>query len=192
MNFQRFLTASKGKPFKLESDRGAIFYNSFFQNFLKSKNIQQYSRFTDRRPSIAERVFKTIRYLLKKPVFEDGKANWISELSFVIKKYNNTFYHSTKMTPIQASKKLNEKLVYSNLQDKRNIFNPKCKIGQLVRTADIKRVFKKGDSTNYSYILYTITEVMILFLHIDLTIYPRDIMKNYYFLRNYLLNKTNK
>ena len=55
------------------------------------------------------------------------------------------------MKPIDASKTSNEKLVYSNLQDKLKILNPKIKLGQLVRTADIKRVFSKGDSTNYSY-----------------------------------------
>ena len=64
------------------------------------------------------------------------------------------------MTPIQASKKSNEKGVYSNLQDKRKKLNPKFKLGQLVRRADIKKVFSKGDSTNYSYKLYTITEVI--------------------------------
>ena len=64
------------------------------------------------------------------------------------------------MTPNQASKKSNEKEVYSNLQDKRRKLNPKYKLGQLVRTADIKRVFSKGDSTNYSYKLYTITEII--------------------------------
>ena len=53
------------------------------------------------------------------------------------------------MTPIQASKKVNEKKVFSNLRDDR-IKHPKIKLGQLVRTADIKRVFSKGDSTNYS------------------------------------------
>ena len=64
------------------------------------------------------------------------------------------------MTPNQGSKKSNEKLVYSNLQDKRKILNPKINLGQLIRTADLKRVFSKGDSTNYSYKLYTITEVI--------------------------------
>ena len=33
-------------------------------------------------------------------------------------------------------------------------------MGQLVRAADIKKVFSNGDSTNYSYKLYTITEVI--------------------------------
>ena len=64
------------------------------------------------------------------------------------------------MTPNQDSKKVNEKIVYSNLQDKRRKLNPKFKLGQLVRTSDIRRVFSRGDSTNWSYKLYTITEVI--------------------------------
>ena len=64
------------------------------------------------------------------------------------------------MTSIQASKKSNEKEVYSNLQDKRRNLIPKFKIRQLIRTADIKKVFSKGDSTKWSYDLYTITEII--------------------------------
>ena len=64
------------------------------------------------------------------------------------------------MTPIQASKKSNEKIVHDNLKDNREIPKPKYKLGQLVRTADIKKVFSKGDSTNSSYKLYTITEIL--------------------------------
>ena len=159
-DFSNILTTSKRKPLKIESDRGAEFYNSIFQNFLKSKSIHHYSRYTDKGPSIAERVIRTIRNLLKKPVFLAGNADWLSELSSVIKQYNNTIHHSTKIKPIDASKKSNEKIVYSNLQDKRKILNPKYNIGQLVRTADIKKVFSKGDSTNYSYKFYTITEII--------------------------------
>ena len=158
--FANILTKSKRKPLKLESDRGTEFYNSIFQNFIKKKNIQHYSRYTDKGPSIAERVIRTIRSFLKKPVFERGNADWLSELSSIIKQYNNTIHHSIKMTPIQASKKVNEKLVYNNLKDNSEIEKPKFKLGQLVRTADIKRVFSKGDSTNYSYKIYTITEVI--------------------------------
>ena len=158
--FSNILTTSKRSPVNLESDRGAEFYNSFFQNFLETKNIQHYSRFTDKGPSIAERVIRTVRNLLKKPIFLAGEASWINELSAVIKKYNNTIHSSTKMTPIQASKKSNEKIVFNNLRDDRQKQRPKYELGQLVRTADNKKVFSKGDSTNYSYKLYTITEVI--------------------------------
>ena len=63
--FSNNLTTSKRSPIKLESDRGSEWYISIFQNFLKSKNILHYSRFTDKGPSIAENVIRTIRNLLK-------------------------------------------------------------------------------------------------------------------------------
>ena len=158
--FSKILTTSKRRPLKLEGDRGAEFYNSIFQNFLKVKNNRHYSRFTDKSPSIAERVIRTMRNLLKKPIFLAGNADWLSELPSVIKQYNNAIHSSVKMTPNQACQKVNEKEVYSNLKDNREVRKPKFKLGQLVRTADIKRVFSRGDSTNYSYKLYTITEII--------------------------------
>ena len=158
--FSNNLTTSKRTPLKRESDRGKEWYNSVFQNLLKSKNIQHYSTYTDKGPSIAERVLRTVRNLLKKPVFEKGNADWLSEIPSVIKNYTNTIHSSIKMTPIQASKKSIERKVFSNLQDRRVKRQPKYKLEQLVRTSDIRRVFSKGDSTNYSYKLYTITEVI--------------------------------
>ena len=86
------LSKSKREPLKLESDRGAEWYSSVFQNFLKVKNIHHYSRFTDKGPSIAERFIRTIRNLLKKPVFEKGRADRLSELPSIVKKYKK--YHS--------------------------------------------------------------------------------------------------
>ena len=101
-----------------------------------------------------------MRNLVKKPVFEKRIANWISEIPYVVKQYNNTLHSSVKMTLNQASKKSNEKEVYSNLKNKTGVRKPKFNLGQLVRTGDIKKVFDKVDSTNWSYTLYTITEVI--------------------------------
>ena len=51
--------------------------------------------------------------------------------------------------------------MFDNLRDDRQKQRPKFKLGDLIRTADIKRiVFSKGDSTNRNYKLYTITEVI--------------------------------
>ena len=52
--FSNILTTSERKPLKVESDRGKEWYNSIFQNFLKSKNIHHYSRYTDKGPSVCE------------------------------------------------------------------------------------------------------------------------------------------
>ena len=86
IEFSNILTKSNRRPLKLESIRGTEFYNSICQNFLRSKKIHHYSRFTDKGPSIAERVIQTVRSLLKKPVFLKGNADWICELPSVINK----------------------------------------------------------------------------------------------------------
>ena len=124
------MLASKRSPVKLESDRGAELYNSIFENFLKSK------------------------------IFLKGNSDWLSEITSIMKKNINTIHNSIEMTSIQTSKKSNENEVYSNLQDNREVRKPKFILGQLVRTADIKKVLPKRDSTNYSYKLYTITDVL--------------------------------
>ena len=61
------------------------------------------------------------------------------------------------MTPSQASKKSKEKVVYSNPKDKRQKLVTKFKSGQLIRTAYTDKFFSKGDSTNWSHKIYTIT-----------------------------------
>ena len=68
--FSNNLTTPKRKPFKIESDRCTEFYNIIFQKFSKTKNIHHNSRFTDKGPSIAERVIRTIGNLLKKQFFQ--------------------------------------------------------------------------------------------------------------------------
>ncbi len=158
--FSKIIRSSKRKPNLIETDRGKEFYNNIFENFLKCNNIKRYSRYTSKGSVFAERFIRTIRDLLKKPVFEKGNANWIDELPSITNKYNNKIHSSTKMTPIQASKKSNESEVLKNLQDKRAKRKPKYKLGDLVRTADTRNIFSKGDSTNWSYELYTITEII--------------------------------
>ena len=73
-----------------KNDRAAEFYTSFFQNFLKAKNLQHYSRFTDKSPSISERLILTVRNLLGKPIFKKENADWWSELPSIIEHYNVT------------------------------------------------------------------------------------------------------
>ena len=66
--------------------------------------------------------------------------------------------------------KKNEGFVYKNLIDKRKKIKPKYEIGNLVRTSDLKKTFSKGDTTNWSYKLYNITEIIkdtIPSYHID-------------------------
>ena len=169
-SFESILTNSKRKPNLIETDRGKEFYNKIFQEFLNKNNIKLYSRITSLGAVFAERFNRTIRELLKKIVFEQGDGNWIDILQTITKQYNNKVHSSTKLSPKDASLKKNEGLVYKNLLDKRKKVKPKYEIGDLVRTADLKKRFSKGDTTNWSYKLYKITEIIndtIPTYHID-------------------------
>ena len=64
------------------------------------------------------------------------------------------------MTPINTSEESNEKEVSSNLLDNQEKQRTIFQLGQFFRIADVKRVFSKGVSTNWSYKLYTTTEVI--------------------------------
>ena len=159
-SFENILKSSKRLPNLIESDRGKEFYNNIFQDFLNKNNIKLYSRNSSFGSVFAERFDRTIRDLLKRPVFERGDGNWIDVLPKITKQYNNKVHSSTKLTPIQASLKKNEWYVYKNLLDKSKKIKPKYEIGDLVRTADLKKTFSKGDTTSWSYELYKVTEII--------------------------------
>ena len=157
-SFENILINSKRKPGLIETDRVKEFYNNIFQDFLNKNDITLYSRNSSYGAVFAERFNRTIRDLLKKIVFENGDAKWIDVLSTITKQYNIRIHSSTKLSPIQGSLKKNEWFVYKNLIDKRKKIKPKFQINDLVRVADLKKTFSKGDTTNWSYKLYKITE----------------------------------
>ena len=159
-SFENILISSKRKPHLIESDRGKEFYNNIFQDYLKKNNIKLYSRNTSLGAVFAERFNRTIRDLVKKPVFEKGDGNWIDVLPVITKQYNNRIHSSTKLSPKDASLNKNEGFVYRNLLDKRKKVKPKFQINDLVRVADLKKTFSKGDTTNWSYKLYKIKEII--------------------------------
>ena len=159
-SFENILISSKRKPNLIESDRGKEFYNNIFQDFLNENNFKLYSRNSSYGAVFAERFNRTIRDLLKRPVFERRDGKWVDILPAITKQYNNTVHSSTKLTPKDASLEKNEGFVYKNLLDKRKKVKPKYEINNLVRTADFKRTFSKGDTTNWSYKLYKITEII--------------------------------
>ena len=68
----KILISSKRKTKLVESERGKEFCNNIFQKFLKINKIKLYSRNTDKAAVFAESFIRTIRNLLKRPVFQKG------------------------------------------------------------------------------------------------------------------------
>ena len=80
-----------------------------------------------------------LEIFFQKPVFQKENANWISEIQSITRTHNNTIHHSTEMGQAQTSKNINETTVSSNLREKSKKHKPKFRLGDLIRTADIKK-----------------------------------------------------
>ena len=143
--FEKIRISSKRKPGLIESDRGKEFYNNKFQDSLNKNNIKLYSRNTSLGAFFAERFNRTIRVLLKRPVFEHGDANWIDVLPTITEQCNNRLHSSTKLSPKDASLKKNKGFVCKSFLDKRKKVKPMFQINDFVRTADFKKsIFEIG------------------------------------------------
>ena len=97
---------------------------------------------------------------MKKHGCEKGNASWITELPSVFKNDKSAVHDSKRILLIEASEKVNETTVFSNLRDKKKKHKTKSELGGLVRTAVTKKVLSKSNSTNYSYNLYTVNQVI--------------------------------
>ena len=69
-----------------------------------------------------------------------GNTMYLDMLPKILKQYNNTKHSSIKMTPIEASKKENEGVVYFNLYGDMETLKqkPKFKIGDMVRISNTR------------------------------------------------------
>ena len=86
--------------------------NKIFSNLLNDNDIKGYSKNTPMGAVFIERFNKTIRDLLKQPVFEKGHCNWVHVLTTITNQCDNHIHSSTKLTPIQASSKKNEAYIF--------------------------------------------------------------------------------
>ena len=157
-SFEKITTTSKRKLNLIEIHRGKDFSKNIFQNFLNNNDVKHYSRYRSLGSIFVERFNRTIRNLLKKPVFERRDDNWTVMLPTILNQNNNRVHTSTDLTPIQASLKKNEGFVHKILLEKRKRIHAKFETHDLIRVADLWKTFSNGDTTNGSYNLYKSTE----------------------------------
>ena len=85
--FESTLISSNRKPKIIETDRGKQVSRNVFQDFLNKNKIKILSRNKSYGAVFAERFNKSIKNLLKIPVFERADGKWIDVLSTITKQY---------------------------------------------------------------------------------------------------------
>ena len=160
--FKSIVKNSNRKPQFLWVDKGSEFYNKTFKEWLKNNNIEMYSTFNEGKAVVIERFNRTFKANMYKQFTIQNNTIWYNILNELVKKYNSTKHNSIKMTPIEASKKINEGTVYFNLYGdiEPSSAKPKFKINDMVRISKYKRdVFDKGYTPNWSEELFKVDKI---------------------------------
>ena len=155
---------SKRKPQMLWTDEGSEFISKHFQEFLKREGIKLYRNENKEKSSVVERWNKTMKNRMWKMFTVNNNSVYFDKIDKLVNDYNNSRHSSIKMTPVEASKKKNEKKVWSNLYGDliyTKPGKPKFAIGDKVRISKYKRqVFDKGCTPNWTEEIFVIDKVL--------------------------------
>ena len=134
-------------------DKGRQFHNKDVQ-----KLVELYSTENEEKSCLIERFNRTIKDKIFKYFSANNTRKYIDVLDLLVEQYNNTIHSSIKMTPIEASREVNENKVWRNLYPEFGgvtlIF--KFSIGDNVRITKKKNIFDKGYTQRWTEEVFTI------------------------------------
>ena len=98
------------KPKFLWADRGKEFYKKQVQDLLNENNIKLYStNNSEIKSAVVERFNRTFKNMMYKKFTENDNTIFYNILDELVNNYNSKYHSTIKMTPIEGSKKINEK-----------------------------------------------------------------------------------
>ena len=147
-------------PKFLWTDRGKEFYNKPVQDLLNENNIKLYStNNSEIKLSVVERLNRTFKNMMFKKFTENNNTIFYNIIDDLVNEYNNKYHSTIKMSPIEESKKINEKKT-KNIYNFDKTTNPgKFKIGDRVRLSLEKNIFEKSYETNWTEEIYEICDI---------------------------------
>jgi hypothetical protein len=135
------------------------FRGKAFQDFLKKNEIHYIaSESPDIKASIAERYNRTLKSRLWKHYTRTGTSRYVEMLPYLVRAINHSYHRSIKCRPVDVSLK-NEKEIWKTLYGEpfsTPVF--KFALGDQVRIAQYKHVFKKGYLPTFTEEIFTIAK----------------------------------
>ena len=112
-----------------------------------------YSTYNKGNSVVAERFIKTLENKIFKHITAISKNIYFDVLDDIVTKYNNTFYTTIKMKPIDVTSDS-----YAKYNEDSNEKDPKFKVGYHVRISEYKNSFTKGYTPNCSEEVFVISK----------------------------------
>ena len=148
------------KPNFLWVDNGKEFYNKQVKDLLNENNIKLYStNNSEIKSAVIERFNRTFKNMMYKKFTENNNTIFYNILDELVNNYNNKYHSTIRMTPIEGSKKINEKKIKNIYNFEKTKKPGKFKIGDRVRISLEKNIFEKSYETNWTQEIFTIYDI---------------------------------
>ena len=175
--FQKILDNSTRKRNKTWLDNCSEFYNISFKKWLKDNNIKMHSAHNKGKFVAAERFIRTLKNKTYKHMTAVSKNMYINKLNDIINEYNNIYYRTIKMKPIEVKDN-----TYIGFIKEVNDKDPKFKVGDQIRISKYKNIFAKGYTANWSQEVFVIKEVKntVLWTYVINDLHSEEIIGTFY------------
>ena len=144
----------------LWTDNGKEFYNNQVNDLLEKNNIKLYStNNSEIKSSVIERFNRTFKNMMYKKFTENNNTIFYNIIDKLVNEYNNKCHRTIKMTPVEASKKINENKIKQIYNFEKTNKIAKFKIGDHVRISLNKNIFEKSYETNWTEEIFVIYDI---------------------------------
>ena len=132
---------SERKPKLVWVDKGLEFYNKDVKQL-----VDIYSTENEEKSTVVKQWNRTLKERMFKYFSANSTKRYIDVLDALVQQYNNRLHSTIKMTPVEASLKVNENEVWRNLYpfNENKPIRPKFSVGDRVRITKKTTVFDKG------------------------------------------------
>lgn len=145
------------RPENVWVDKGKEFYNKN----VKALGVELYSTENEEKSCVVERWNRTMKDKMFKYFSANSTRKYVNVIDEMVNNYNNTRHSSIKMTPVAASDKKNESIVWLNLygHDPVRKIKLKFKVGNKVRITRKKGIFEKGYTPKWTEEVFTVSQI---------------------------------
>ena len=156
--FKEIIETSGRKPWRLLTDKGLEFIGRPFQKMLQKYDIEFIaSESPDIKASIAERYNRTLKTRLWKHFTAKSTSRYLEVLPKIVRAINKSYHRSIKRRPVDVHIG-NAQDVWETLYGQQKETNFNFDVGDKVRIAKYKQVFKKGYLPNFTEEIFTVAE----------------------------------
>ena len=120
----------------------------------KKNDIEMCSTHNTGKSIVTESFIRTLKNKMYKYMTPISKSMYIDKLNDIAIKYNNIYYSTIKMNPVDVRSG-----TYIDFDEKNNKEDPKFKVGDHVRISKYKSISTKGYVLNWSVEVFVMRKV---------------------------------